>query len=70
MTITKDMTIGEVMQANPGCAPIFMQFGMHCLWCPSATGESVAEASMVHGINADELVEKLQAWFDAQENKA
>lgn len=61
MTITKDMTIGEILRANPAVAPILLEAGMHCLGCPSAQGESLAEAAFVHGINADELMEKIAA---------
>ena len=39
---------------------------MHCLYCPHASAESIAEASLVHGINADELVKSLNAFFDAK----
>ena len=37
--ITKEMTIGEILRANPEVAPILMEAGMHCLGCPSAQGE-------------------------------
>ena len=49
--ITKDMTIGEILRTNPDVAPILMNAGMHCLGCPSAQGESLEEAAMVHGIS-------------------
>lgn len=42
--ITKEMTIGETLRANPEVAPILMEAGMHCLGCPSAQGESLEEA--------------------------
>ncbi|MBQ6696618.1 MAG: DUF1858 domain-containing protein [Lachnospiraceae bacterium] len=61
MTITKDMTIGEILRANPNVAPVLLEAGMHCLGCPSAQGESLAEAAMVHGLNIDELMEKIAA---------
>ena len=53
------MLIGEVLDAHPETAQTFMAFGMHCLGCPSARGESVAEACAVHGADPDALVEKL-----------
>lgn len=59
--ITKDMTIGEILRTAPQIAPILMEAGMHCLGCPSAQGESLADAAMVHGINADELMAKIEA---------
>lgn len=57
--ITKDMTIGEVITKDPGVAPILLEAGMHCLGCPSAQAESIAEAAFVHGINPDELMAKI-----------
>ncbi|MDO5573294.1 MAG: DUF1858 domain-containing protein [bacterium] len=59
--ITKDMTIGEILRANPNVAPVLMEAGMHCLGCPSAQGESLEEAAMVHGMDIDSLMEKIQA---------
>ena len=59
--VSKDMTIGEILSINPDVAPILMEIGMHCLGCPSAQGESLAEAAMVHGIDADLLEEKINA---------
>ena len=59
--ITKDMTIGEILRTNPAVAPILMEAGMHCLGCPSAQGESLEEAAMVHGMNIDDLMSKIEA---------
>lgn len=61
MTVNMDMTIGEILRANPDVAPVLLEAGMHCLGCPSAQGESLAEAAMVHGINVDELKAKIEA---------
>lgn len=57
--VTKDMIIGEILQINEGVIPILMQSGMHCLGCPSSQMESLGDACLVHGIDADELVAKL-----------
>lgn len=62
MIITKETIIGDILDFNgEATAPFFLEMGMHCLGCPSARGESVAEACAVHGVNADELVAKLNA---------
>lgn len=63
--ITKDMTIGEMIGSFPQVAPILMQVGMHCLGCPSAQAETLEEAAMVHGLDADLLVEKINAFLNA-----
>lgn len=59
--ITKEMTIGEILNTNPDVAPILLEAGMHCLGCPSAQGESLEEAAMVHGMDIDELMTKIAA---------
>ncbi len=61
MDITKEMTIGEIIVNKPEVAPILMEAGMHCLGCPSAQGESLEEAAMVHGMNIDDLMSKIAA---------
>jgi len=59
MKVTKEMTIGEVIRTNPQAAQILMSFGMGCLGCPSSQAETLEEASMVHGINIDDLLNAL-----------
>ena len=62
MKITVDTIIGDILDVNAeAAAPIFFEMGMHCLGCPSSRGESVGEACMVHGVDAGEIVEKLNA---------
>ncbi|TLN05615.1 DUF1858 domain-containing protein, partial [bacterium] len=61
MTFTKSTTIAEVLKANPKTADVLRSIGMQCLGCPSATSESIAGAAMTHGLNADELLTKLNA---------
>lgn len=63
--VTKEMSIGQVLRLNRMTAPIFMQYGMHCLTCPHATAESLEEASAVHGVNVDELVDALNDFLEA-----
>ena len=59
MTINKNMTIGELLITNDLIAPMLMRAGMHCLGCPSSQMESLAEAAMVHGIDVNELISRL-----------
>lgn len=61
MEITKEMTIGQILSVKPEVAPILMQMGMHCLGCPASQGESLEEAAMVHGMDIDELMNKIAA---------
>lgn len=62
-TITKKTTIGEVLAMDMGTAKFFLEMGMHCLGCPSSQGESIEEACMVHGLEPEELIAKLNAFF-------
>lgn len=63
MSVDKTMSIGEVLRLSQGTARVFMEFGMHCLGCPHATAESLEEACMAHGVNADELVHQLNEYL-------
>ena len=61
--VTKDMLIGQLITLDPNIAPILMRAGMHCLGCPSSQMESLEEAAMVHGLNADELIETVNGYL-------
>lgn len=63
MIVTKESLIGDILDADRNTAPYFLEMGMHCLGCPSARGESIGQACLVHGVNADDLVEKLNKHF-------
>ena len=59
--VTKDMLIGQLITLDPNIAPILMRAGMHCLGCPASQAETLEEACMVHGIDVEEVLEKLNA---------
>ena len=65
--ITKTMIIGDILQINRGLIPILLDCGMHCLGCPSSQMESLEDACMVHGINADALVDQLNQYLAESE---
>jgi len=67
VTITKDTIIGDILDIAPETAPMFMEIGMHCMGCPASRGETVEEACMVHGVNCEELLEKLNQQIAAKE---
>ena len=62
--VTKDMIIRDVLQLDPGCADFLLNIGMHCLGCPSASGETLEMACAVHGADADKLVADLNAYLE------
>ena len=59
--ITKDMTIGEILNVNPNVVPVLLGAGMHCLGCPASQAESLEEAAMVHGIDIEDLMQAIEA---------
>ncbi|MBE6811766.1 MAG: DUF1858 domain-containing protein [Clostridia bacterium] len=63
MTVTKTTKIGDILDFDRGVAPFFLNMGMHCLGCPSARSETLEQACAVHGVNADELVAQINAYF-------
>ena len=58
-TVTKDTIIGDILDMDRTTAPFFLEMGMHCLGCPASRGESLEQACLVHNVDPDELVEKL-----------
>lgn len=59
--INKDTKIGDLIKEYPEKAEILLAAGMHCLGCPAAQAETLAEACDVHGIDVEELVKQLNA---------
>ncbi|WP_101911141.1 DUF1858 domain-containing protein [Marasmitruncus massiliensis] len=62
MVYTRDTLIGEVLDSDMSLAEYFLDMGMHCLGCPASRGESIEEACEVHGVDCEELLEKLNAY--------
>lgn len=65
-TITKDMTIGDILRVDDGLVPILLETGMHCLGCPSAQAESLEDACMVHGTDVNAIIGKMNAFLAAK----
>ena len=59
--ITKDMLIFEIIEQKPDAIAILTEAGMHCVGCPASAGETLEEACEVHGIDVEEVLEKLNA---------
>ena len=65
MVVKKDMIIGDLLMVDEGIAPILMSAGLHCLGCVLASGETIEEACVVHGIDCDSLVEELNNYMQS-----
>ncbi len=59
--IEKTTTIGKILEEAPEKAEILLEAGMHCLGCPASQAETLEEACSVHGIDVEELIEKLNS---------
>ena len=62
--VTKDTMIGELLQIDANVASLLLNIGMHCLGCPSSQMETIGEAAMVHGIDADDLVKDINDFLE------
>ena len=61
--VTKQTLIGEMLQIDMGIAAILMGAGMHCVGCPSSAMESLEEACMVHGMDADAVLNAINEYL-------
>lgn len=67
--VNKEMRIADILDIDATIAPILMAAGMHCIGCPSAQGESLEEAAMVHGLDADTLVGRINDYLEKKAEK-
>ena len=67
MTITKQTVMGDMLNYDGGIALVLMEAGMHCVSCPAALMETLAEASIVHGIPVDELMQYIKERLDQED---
>ena len=65
--IDKNMTVGDILDLERDTAVYFLNMGMHCLGCPASRGETVEQACMVHGVDADALVKEINAYLAGKE---
>lgn len=61
--VTSDMIIADIIKLDKGTIPILLNAGMHCLGCPSSSGESLEDACAIHGIDVDKLVDELNSYL-------
>ena len=57
--ITQDMSLVDVIKTFPQTIAVFQEFGLGCLGCAAAQFETLQEGAMVHGMDADKLLEAL-----------
>ena len=64
--ITRNTIIGDMLDMDSSTAPLFLEIGMHCLGCPASRGETLEQACLVHGVNPDDLIAKLNAHINGK----
>ncbi len=64
--VTTDTIIADVLKMDRGTVPVFLSNGMHCLGCPASSGESIADACAIHGIDAEKLVKELNEYLESK----
>lgn len=69
MLITKQTTMGEMLEYDMGIAYVLMQAGMHCVGCPSSIGESLEEACMVHGLDVNVVLADIHHYEETKDQK-
>ena len=70
MQITKKTTMGQMLEYDMGIAYVLMQCGMHCVGCPSSIGESLEEACIVHGLDADAVMAQIEDYLASRPAEA
>ena len=66
MKVTKETLIGDILDFDVETAQFFFEIGMHCLGCPHSRGESIEDACLVHGTDADALVNKINEFLESK----
>lgn len=57
--VTGDMLVGQIVNEYPQVIDTLMGAGMHCLGCPSSQMESLSDACMVHGLDPDAVLARV-----------
>lgn len=65
--VTKDMIIADILKLDRGTVPILLGIGMHCLGCPSSSGESLEDACAVHGVDVNKVVKELNDYLESKQ---
>lgn len=63
MEITKQTTMGDMLEFDRGIGVVLMESGMHCVGCPASIGESLEEACQVHGLDCDTVLKSIKDYL-------
>lgn len=62
--ITKETTMGRILKLEKGMGDFLLNNGLHCVSCAASTNESLEMACTVHGLNSDDMLEKIQKYLN------
>ena len=65
--VTKDTVIGDILDMDETTADFFISMGMFCIGCPASRGETLEQACMVHGVDANEMVQKINEHISSKQ---
>jgi hybrid cluster-associated redox disulfide protein len=68
MAITKEMSIGEIVQQYPQTVKVFFKHGLMCVGCAAARFENLEQGARAHGIEIESLLTDLNAAAEAAKN--
>lgn len=57
--VTRDTNILEAVQKYPVIAQVFQRYGLGCIGCMVASGETLGEGISAHGLNADVVISEI-----------
>lgn len=72
MNITRDMTVGEIVELVPDSVDVLLEYGLHCVGCGASMWETLEEGALGHGMSEDlleSLLEELNELGKQQETK-
>lgn len=59
--MTADLSVADIVSLCEGAEHVFADYGIHCAGCSVGGMESLAEACAIHGFDAEESAELLEA---------
>ena len=57
--VTRETNILEAVQKYPVIAQVFQRYGLGCIGCMVASGETLGEGISAHGLNADIVIAEI-----------
>ncbi len=59
--IDEQTKIAQILTMHPKAAEVFREYGLECQGCSGAKHESLRQGAINHGLDVEELMQKLNA---------